>query len=197
MDDQEGSRSGDHIADRHLQICRTFGDEVDLVGDRWQSPSPCEAWDARGVLEHVIRFHDVLLLRPLVAKPQRPKGDPPGRWRVTVDALDGLLKRPGLFDGVVDVPAVGNNAASQIEALRLVPLLSLDVLVHTWDLGRAIGHEVVLDPDLCSSFLEGLPPDRSALARTGMYAAPLDDPGESSAQAKLLARLGRDPRWRP
>lgn len=42
-------------------------------------PSGTE-WDARGVLEHVIGFHEVLLLlRPLGIRADRPKNDVPGR----------------------------------------------------------------------------------------------------------------------
>ncbi len=189
--------NSDEMADRHRQVCKAFGDEVGVVGDRWQAQSPCGEWDARGVMEHVIGFHDVLLLRPLAAKPHRPKDDPVGRWEATFAALDQLLRRPRLFEGVVDVPAVGNNPPSQIDAAGIVPLLSLDVLVHTWDLGRAAGHRVILDPDLCRAFLQGLPSDDTALYRTGMYQNPLEVPQGSGAQAKLLARLGRDPRWSP
>ena len=188
--------SGDEITARHLRICRAFGDEVELTSD-WQSQSPCSDWDARGVLEHVIGFHDVLLLRPLDAKPQRPKGDPVGRWIATVDALDRLLRRPGLFDRVIDVPPVGNNPPSQINAARLVPLLSLDVLIHTWDLSRAADHEIVLDTELCSTFLSGLPAEKTALSKTGMYGPPQEVPADSDSQTKLLARLGRNPDWSP
>lgn len=185
------------IAHRHRRICKGFGDEVSMVGDQWQSQSPCGEWDARGVLEHVIGFHDVLLLRPLREKPERPKGDPLGRWSATFEALDLLLSRPGLFDRVVDVPRLGHNPPSQVDAARLVPLLSLDVLVHTWDLARAAGHEIRLDPQLCRTFLEGLPSDETALAKTGMYERSRKVPAGSDAQAILLARLGRDPDWSP
>ena len=187
----------DDMADRHRQLCKAFGDEVSAVDDHWQAQSPCSEWDARGVLEHVIGFHDVLLLRPFGAKPHRPTDDPVGRWAATFAALDLVLSRPGLFDGVIDVPAVGNNPPSQVDAARIVPLLSLDVLVHTWDLGRAAGHEVTLDPDLCRKFLEGLPSDDAVLSRTGMYDSPRPVPARSDAQAELLARLGRDPDWGP
>jgi uncharacterized protein (TIGR03086 family) len=183
------------IADRHRRICERFGDEVSTVGDRWQSQSPCSEWDARGVLEHVIGFHDVLLLRPLGEKPQRPKDDPVGRWTATLEALDRLLNRPGLFDSVVDVPQVGNNPPSRIDAARIVPMLSLDVLVHTWDLARATGHHINLDPELCRTFLEGLPSDDTSLAKTGMYEIARQVPAGSDAQVTLLARLGRDPAW--
>ena len=187
----------DDMADRHRQVCKAFGDEVSAVGDQWEAQSPCSEWDARGVLEHVIGFHDVLLLRPLAAKPRRPKGDPVGRWAATFAAVDLVLSRPDLFDGVVDVPVVGNNPPSRVDAARIVPLLSLDVLVHTWDLGRAAGHEVTLDPDLCRRFLDGLPSDDAALSRTGMYDSPRPAPAGSDAQAELLARLGRVPDWSP
>jgi uncharacterized protein (TIGR03086 family) len=187
----------DNTADRHRQVCETFGAEVRAVSDHWQAPSPCSDWDARGVLEHVIGFHDVLLLRPLGAKPQRPKDDPVGRWTATFAALDQLLDRPGLLDGVIDVPAIGNNAPSQIDAGRIILALSLDVLIHTWDLGRAAGHEVILAPDLCRRFLDGLPTDESILSRTGLYAGPRPVSDRSDAQANLLARLGRDPNWGP
>jgi uncharacterized protein (TIGR03086 family) len=184
-----------NIAERHLRICQTFGNEVSAVGEHWHSQSPCGEWDARGVLEHVIGFHDVLLLKPLGAKPQRPKGDPVGRWSATLEALGLVLSQPGLFDGSVDVPPVGNNPPSQIDAARLVPLLSLDVLVHTWDLARAAGHGVILDPEMCRTFLDGLPSDDAALSKTGMYDSPRNVPDGSDVQAKLLARLGRDPDW--
>jgi len=191
----DGSRR--EIASQHLRICRAFGDEVALVGEHWQSQSPCGEWDARGVLEHVIGFHDILLLRPLDAKPQRPKDDPLGRWTMTVDALDRVFGRPRLFDGLVDVPPVGNQPRSQIDATRLVPLLSLDVLVHTWDLARAAGNHVSLDPESCALFLDGLQVEETALSKTGMYARPQQVPTDSDAQTKLIARLGRDPDWSP
>ena len=78
-----------------------------------------------------------------------------------------------------------------------MPLLSLDVLVHTWDLGRAAGRKVILDPYLCRRFLDGLPSDDAALSRTGMYDIPRPVPAGSDAQDELLARMGRDPDWSP
>jgi uncharacterized protein (TIGR03086 family) len=187
--------SADETADRHLRICGMFGDQVDVVGEHWHAQSPCSDWDARGVLEHVIGFHDVLLLRPLDAKPLRPKADPTGRWNATLEALDRLFMRPGLFDGVVEIPAVGSNRPSQIDAARLLPLLSLDVLVHTWDLAQAAGHQIALDPELCTMFLSGLPVEEAALSGTGMYAPAREVPADSDPQTRLLARLGRNPDW--
>ena len=37
--------AGNEGIDRHLGICRTFGDGVNAVGDRWRSPSSSVGWD--------------------------------------------------------------------------------------------------------------------------------------------------------
>ncbi len=54
----------DEIAELHLGVCRSFGKTVGSAQGKWDRRSPCDKWDARGVLEHVIGFHDVLVLRP-------------------------------------------------------------------------------------------------------------------------------------
>src|SRR5947209_17994336 len=77
----------DGAGDLHLAACRRFGEAVRSADGKWDRRSPCEEWDARGVLEHVIGFHDVLVLRPLGLKPARPREDPQARWQLTYDAL--------------------------------------------------------------------------------------------------------------
>ncbi len=134
------------------------------------------------MLEHVIGFHDVLVLRPLGLKPDRPREDPRVRWQLTYSALTEAFE-PG--------------RATQLDAFKLLPNLTRDVLVHTWDLARAVGADDRLDTAWCQLFYAGLPADLQALSSSGMFKAPVAAPGESDSQAKLLARLGRDPSWRP
>jgi uncharacterized protein (TIGR03083 family) len=177
----------DDAAELHLAVCRRFGEAVRSANGKWDRRSPCDAWDARGVLEHVIGFHDVLLLRPLGLKPSRPRGDPQVRWQLTYDAL---------------MEAFQAGRATQLDAYRLIPSLTRDVLVHTWDLARAVGADDKLDPRWCQLCYAGLPADPqelSAPGMSGMFKAPValgSDSGEIDVQARLLARLGRDPLWR-
>ncbi len=148
-------------------------------------------------MEHVIGFHDVLLLRPLGAKPQRPRDDVAKRWDLTFEALQQVLTQPDLFDRVVEVPAVGNNAPTQLDARALVPMLTQDVLVHTWDLARAVGADDLLDHELCERCFESLPNDPEAQVASGMFSAPVPVAPDADVQDRLVARLGRDPAWRP
>jgi uncharacterized protein (TIGR03086 family) len=185
------------VGELHLAVCQRFGDAVRSADGKWRSPSPCDAWDARGVLEHVIGFHDVLVLRPLGLIPDRPRADPQQRWELTFDRLREAFGQEGLFERVIEVPAVGNNPATRLDANVLVPGLTRDVLVHTWDLARAVGANDRLDPAWCAVFFDRLPADPDALSASGMFAAPTPVGDLSDTQSKLLARLGRDPSWRP
>ncbi|OBB99093.1 maleylpyruvate isomerase family mycothiol-dependent enzyme [Mycobacterium sp. 852002-40037_SCH5390672] len=171
----------DDVGGLHLAVCRRFGEAVAAATGKWDRPSPCDAWDARGVLEHVIGFHDVLLLRPLGLKPDRPREDPEARWRLTYDSL---------------TEALDSRRATRLDEYRLMPNLTRDVLVHTWDLARAVNADDGLDPAWCAVFCAGLPKDPTTLAASGMFSAPVEIGDETDAQARLLARLGRDPSWR-
>jgi uncharacterized protein (TIGR03083 family) len=183
----------DDVAELHLAVCRRFGEAVRSAHGRWDRRSPCDEWDARAVLEHVIGFHDVLVLRPLALKPKRPRGgtsrlrgkDPQVRWQLTYDAL---------------AEALAPGRATQLDTRRLIPKLTRDVLVHTWDLARAVEADDRLDPGWCELFYADLPADLQASSPSGMFKAPLavnNETSEIEVQARLLARLGRDPSWRP
>jgi Mycothiol maleylpyruvate isomerase N-terminal domain len=97
------------VGELHLAVCRRFGEAVRSADGRWDRPSPCDGWDARAVLEHV-GFHDVLLLRPLGLKPDRPRDNPQRRWELTFHRLQEALGREGFLERVVEVPAVGSTS---------------------------------------------------------------------------------------
>lgn len=186
------------LGERHLAVCQRFGESVRAANGKWNRRSPCEAWDARGVLEHVIGFHDVLLLRPLGLKPDRPRNDPQIRWELTYGALK-MAFEPGrrLFERVVDIPELQGNPAARLDARAMMPNLTRDVLVHTWDLARAVGADDRLDPRWCEHFYATLPTDTAALSVSGMFDTPVAVGDQTDMQSKLLARLGRDPSWQP
>jgi uncharacterized protein (TIGR03086 family) len=177
--------TGVDVAELHLAVCRRFGEAVWSAHGKWDRRSPCDEWDARAVLEHVIGFHDVLVLRPLGLKPNRPREDPQVRWQLTYDSLAQALRK-----------AMAPGRATQLDSHRLMPKLTRDVLVHTWDLARAVGADDRLDPGWCELCYAGLPADPQALSASGMFKAPFAVNSETGSQERLLARLGRDPAWR-
>jgi uncharacterized protein (TIGR03086 family) len=170
------------VAD-HRRACDGFGAVVRRVPpDRWDAPTPCTEWDARGVVEHVIGFHDVLLLVPLDAKPSRPKGDVVARWDVTEEALVGVL---------------GGEDALDDTRRSVVGVLTTDVLVHTWDLAAAVGVDAELDEELCAMGFARADANRERLAASGMFGPPVAVADDAPVADRLVALFGRDPTWTP
>jgi len=67
--------------------------------------------------------------------------------------------------------------------------------MHTWDLGRAAGREVTLDPDVCAELLAGMEPVEQLIRESGHYGPRVDVPADADAQTRMLGFIGRDPLW--
>jgi uncharacterized protein (TIGR03086 family) len=180
----------DELVVGHRAACDGFGRVADAVdAARWANPTPCTEWDARAVVEHVIGFHEFLLLRPLGVRAQRPRDDAAARWRATADALFGALETPGALDDATELPGGGESSPRSMLAA-----LTTDVLVHTWDLAVATGVDAQLDTDLCERALTalGARDPGGADQLVGPAVAIADD---APLPDRLVARYGRDPRW--
>ena len=68
------------------------------------------------------------------------------------------------------------------------------MLIHTWDLSRAIGADDTLPPDTAEAgfaWLQTLPP--SILRAPGRFGDPVPVGADADAQTRLLAFAGRTP----
>jgi uncharacterized protein (TIGR03086 family) len=178
----------DELVGRHRRACDEFSRVAAAVpADRWVAPTPCTDWDARAVVEHVIGFHDFLLLRPLGVRAHRPRTGPAERWAATSEALFSALTEEGALDRTTELPGGGASTPR-----TMLAALTTDVLVHTWDLARATGVDPQLDAELCADALEVVDPNAAA---TGMRGAPVAISEAADACDRLVAAWGRDPMW--
>jgi uncharacterized protein (TIGR03086 family) len=67
----------------------------------------------------------------------------------------------------------------------------LDVLIHGWDVATATGQDATLPDDLVEACIEVVEPQADLLIASGMFATGVDAAPDASAQARLLAFLGR------
>jgi uncharacterized protein (TIGR03086 family) len=142
-------------------------------------------------VEHVIGFHEFLLLRPLAVNARRPREGPPDRWNTTARALFECLETDGVLDRATDLPGGGQSSAR-----LMLGALTTDVLVHTWDLARAGGVEPNLDPALCTAAYDAAV--GSGLRRgDGMIGPEIAVPSDAAIELRLVAFYGRDPAWQP
>jgi uncharacterized protein (TIGR03086 family) len=159
--------------------CDGFADAVHAVGERWDAPSPAKEGDTGQVFEHVMGALDGLLLQPLDVVPGDQSEDREKRWSAAIDALFPVLGRPGALD----------------KRRLLVGILTVDVLIHAWDLSRAVGRELSLDPRLCQAGYDRSLANRVVLEEAGAIEASVSVPDDAPIQERLLGLYGRDPDW--
>jgi uncharacterized protein (TIGR03086 family) len=182
----------DELVGRHRSACAGFSTAADAIrADSWALPTPCTEWDARALVEHVIGFHDFLLLRPLGVRANRPRDDPAARWRATTVALFACLDEPGALDRPTELPGGGHSSARQ-----MVAALTTEVFVHTWDLARAAGVEPPVDDDLYAAAVEAA--KANDLRRSdGMIGPEVEAPVGADPATQLAAFYGRAPAGYP
>ena len=178
--------------ERHRRALAGFAAAVARVpGDAWERPTPCAEWDAHALVEHVIGFHEFLLLRPLGVRAHRPRAGPGARWRATEAAVRQVHADPALHD-----PAPYFDGADRPPA-EVLDAIATDTLIHTWDLARAVGAPDRLDGVLSERAYEDAVSSGAARSASGLYAAPVAVGADADLQDRLLGQLGRDPAWRP
>ena len=67
----------------------------------------------------------------------------------------------------------------------------IDVVIHGWDLATASGQDPTLDDELVEACRQVAEPQVGMLRASGAFAEGRPVPPEASAQARLLAMLGR------
>lgn len=177
---------------RHRRACDGFARVAHAVPpDAWTAQSPCSDWNARDVVEHVIGFHDFLLLRPLGVRALRPREGPAARWDATSSSLYTALAVDGVLDRATDLPGGGTSSPRS-----MLDALTTDVLIHTWDLARATQVRADLDDALCARAFAAAKASDFRRA-DGMIGAEVTTAADASATDKLVAFYGRDPAWAP
>ena len=180
---------------RHRRAVAGFDTVVDHVAgdtDCWTRPSPCAEWTARDVVDHVTGIHTVVAQRldqPVTGSRGDGGDDVVARWRAARDAALRALSQPGALDREIDVPNGGLMAAG-----RFVNVITTDVLVHTWDLARAVGVDAHLDADLVKRAHEAAIPADELIRSSGMFGPRVEVGDDADPQSKMLAFFGRDPR---
>jgi uncharacterized protein (TIGR03086 family) len=185
----------EQLVDYLVRASAFFGEIVrEVADDEWELPTPCEGWDVRTVVAHVVvgdsQIPQLLAGEAVEAieeySPTVLGTSPLAAWRGTALAAIRAFAAPGALERRYPHP-VGNVRGRTVIGFRIS-----DSLVHAWDVAQAIGEQVILDPELCDYALDFWFPMASTLPSSGYYASarmPADGAGPAE---RLLALLGRD-----
>lgn len=182
------------IRDRYARLAGSFSAMVAAVppgDDRWQQRSPCPDWAAIDVVRHVVEAHQTFFGLAEHEVPGAPD-DPLEAWPVARDAMLAALDDPAVAQR--EYTGQMGTAVWEQSVDRFV---SGDLLVHTWDLGRALGSDVRLPLDEVRRVREAFGSIGDAMRQPGAFGPEVAPPAGADEQDRLLAFLGRDPHWSP
>jgi len=165
----------------------------------WCNPTPCAAWNVTDLLGHVVV--ELSWMAPLLAGRSvaqirgRLAGDllgddPIGAWERASAHADRAVR-------AADAAQLVDTSRGAIAAGEYVTEVFADILVHTWDLARALGTGDRLPSELvqqCAAWFAGVEEVwRSAAIIDARPPIAADHDG----QTQLLAAFGRRADWRP
>lgn len=173
--------------DDFLSDAATFTALVDSPAPDWDAASPCAGWSAADVVGHVIGSQrDFLQQRGADLGPAPSGASPTERWHTHLDDVRRVLADEEFaaseYDGFFGRTTVADSLAR---------FYGFDLLVHGWDLARALGLETGWSDAQMDRIDDALDGFGDNLYVEGICAPALDVAGDAPRQTRLLARMGR------
>lgn len=172
-----------------------FTQRVHAVGpQQWANRTPCSDWDIRALVNHLTV--EQLWVPPLIAgqtleqvgdrfEGDQLGADPAATWDQAAAAARATLTAPGAIDRTVHLSYGDRPASAYCEEM------TVDLLIHAWDLARGIGADEALDPELVDLVYQRTLPYAERLAESGLFAPPVSVAPDADPQTRLLALFGR------
>ncbi len=163
-----------------------------VPADRWDEATPCEGWCARDLVLHAATVADAVAAMARTGEVHMPETPEPtedvvGCWNNARDSVLEALDHPGV------IKRVGNYWFGESTLDHILGFGKWDPLVHSWDLGRAVGVDPHPDPELAAKSFDTISPLAEDLRGFGLLADPVEVPRHADAMSRLLGLAGRNP----
>jgi uncharacterized protein (TIGR03086 family) len=177
----------DEVIDRYTDLADQFAARVEAApDDAWDNPAPCEGWKARDVLDHILGSQRSVVAAVTGSEPAVASSDPKAQWRETYGAFKEAVKQPGALQKTMPGP-MGEMPVE----MMVGRFLSSDILVHTWDLARAVGGDEKIDANAVTQAYSGLKPMDAMLRQPGIFGPKVEPASDADEQEQFLNFLGR------
>jgi uncharacterized protein (TIGR03086 family) len=177
------------ISERYARLADTFADKVAAVpADQWSAPTPCENWTVRELVAHVVSSQGVFLgfVGQSVDDAPSVDDDPVGAWAAARTVVQGGLEDPARARAEFE----GSTGTMTFEG-AVDRFLTFDLIVHGWDLSRAVGLADHMEPDDIAHVRKQAESFGDAMRSPRAFGPEVVAPAGAGEQVKLLAFLGR------
>lgn len=175
--------------DTYLDEAGHFDTVVRSVpAESWAAQSPCEKWTAADVVGHVVDTEREFFARHDLDLGPRPTGSPEDVWAEHLGGVRRVLGDGSVlnrtFDGFFGPTTIGET---------LVSFYALDLVVHRWDLARAVGTDTEFSDAEMDLLDKGMEVFGDHMYDEGVFAPAVPEPPDATRQERLLAVMGRNP----
>ncbi|MFG2054121.1 TIGR03086 family metal-binding protein [Micromonospora sp. NPDC048930] len=174
---------------------RTVAVVRDISDDQFDLPTPCPDYTVRDLLRHV---YDVVVNFQALARRQEVD------WSAKTDHLtEGWRDRFAaetvrLVEAWSDPAALeGVSAGMGLPQETVGEMALIDLTVHGWDLARATGQRLEVDPAVLAAGHGFMDKMGDTGQRMGAFGEPVPTATGATDLDRLLGRTGRDPGWTP
>ena len=169
-------------------VADAFSQRVSAVSaEQWDAATPCTEWTVRELVDHAVGVQ-ARTGAAIGADVSEDLGDDAAAgWSAMTQAIMGTLQAEGTLEKVIETPFGERPVA---EALGIP---TMDLLVHTWDLSRALGVDESLPEEIVAHAYESLQPMDGMIRGPGMFDAKIEVADDADVQTKFIAFTGRQP----
>ncbi len=154
---------------------------TDASSDR---DTPCAEWKVKDLVAHAVGVQATFggVLGASVAAD--------AAWPEARDAMRAAISAPGGLDGTAHYAGFGGD----VPKAMLISIATTDLVIHTWDLSRALGVDATLPAESAAAALAGLQGLPTEVLRSpGRFGAAVEVAADADVQTQLLAFAGRKP----
>ena len=167
------------------QTADLFSERIGSVTEQqWSAATPCEEWDVRALVDHAVGVQ-AMVAGALGASV--PEG---ADWASIQSTVEAALADPNVLEG--NLPE--DSPLGPMPKHQAMGIAIGDLLIHTWDVSRAIGADETLPAAGVQAVQMGLGNMPAEFMRQpGRFADEVSIDDDATAQAKLIAFAGRQP----
>lgn len=198
-----GSWSTADLLDAFLRAQRAFGDRVHAVtDDQWEAPTPDDEWNVSDLVRHLVEEHrwaapllhghDLESAGKIVEGSRKlPVSGGVGanvaeEWDEAATESADAFSEDGALDRSVALSRGPTPATDYAQEM------TFDLIVHGWDLQKAIGYSGDFPEDIVKAVYE-IAQGFGDMSDTGAFRSPVQVDDSAPLIDKLVALTGRNP----
>ncbi len=167
--------------DQWRETAEAFDQRYQTIGEQWQADTPCEGWCVKDLVDHAIGVQQQVAGGVLGVDAQGMD------WPALHNAMSSAMDDPSVLDGELPQGPFGPMSKAMMLGVGVS-----DLLIHTWDLARAIGADERLPAGPVTSSYLGLQRfPEEAMRASGRFGPAIEAAEDADEQTKLLSFAGR------